>query len=421
MNTVSMMIVGVGGQGTLLASRVMGDVLLSSGYDVKLSEVHGMSQRGGSVVTYVRYGDRVYSPIVEEGEADLILAFEPLEAARWLPRLKKGGTILVNAHPVLPMPVITGQAAYPEALIAKLAARANVVALDALALAERAGTAKAVNVVLLGRLSRLLPEFPEPLWLSALQKYVKPQFLSTNLSAFRSGGGAAGRLLPRLIIRRGCERTKRSFAAPLQFYLKQTDERKMHNTPYPPEKASKGHSGSVLFFHGFVAELVEVVTDRNEKNLKSDGIDPSAHDSPVPSVVFHNAKCALRLNRTVHSQQCAVDTVQIIRHLPMHRGQLPVDPHRSVLRRLFAFGCIRTAAAILAFKYFLLPSVSVSLHVLSIAEMEGLSIGTAHDAVRINPKFSDRYGFSRYFLSLLSLSNMVNFIYFFMPCASQYR
>lgn len=187
MNTVSMMIVGVGGQGTLLASRVMGDVLLSSGYDVKLSEVHGMSQRGGSVVTYVRYGDRVYSPIVEEGEADLILAFEPLEAARWLPRLKKGGTILVNTHPVLPMPVITGQAAYPEALIAKLAARANVVALDALALAERAGTAKAVNVVLLGRLSRLLPEFPEPLWLSALQKYVKPQFLSTNLSAFRSG------------------------------------------------------------------------------------------------------------------------------------------------------------------------------------------------------------------------------------------
>ena len=158
----------------------------------------------------------------------------------------------------------------------------------------------------------------------------------------------------------------------------------MHNAPFPPEKAPKGHSGSVLFFHGFVAELVEVVTDRNEKNLKSDGIEPSAHDSLVPSVVFHNAKCTLRLNRTVHSQQCAVDTVQIIQHLPMHRGQFPVDPHRAVLRRLFAFGCIRTAAAILAFKYFLLPSVSVSLYVLSIAEMEGLSIGTAHDALRIN-------------------------------------
>ena len=160
----------------------------------------------------------------------------------------------------------------------------------------------------------------------------------------------------------------------------------MHNAPFPPEKAPKGHSGSVLFFHGFVAAFVEVVTDRNEKNLRPDGIEPSAHDSLVPSVVFHNAKCTLRLNRTVHSQQCAMDTVQIIQHLPVHRGQLLVDSHRSVLRRLFAFGCIRTAAAILAFKYFLLPSVFVSVHVLSIAEMEGLSIGTAHDAVRINPE-----------------------------------
>lgn len=187
MNTVSMMIVGVGGQGTLLASRIIGDVLLSSGYDVKLSEVHGMSQRGGSVVTYVRYGDKVYSPIVEEGEADLILAFEPLEAARWLPRLKKGGTILVNARPVLPMPVITGQATYPENLIAKLSAQANVVSLDALSLAEGAGSAKAVNVVLLGRLACLLPEFPETLWLDALRRYVKPHLLDINLAAFRSG------------------------------------------------------------------------------------------------------------------------------------------------------------------------------------------------------------------------------------------
>ena len=110
------------------------------------------------------------------------------------------------------------------------------------------------------------------------------------------------------------------------------------------------------------------MTDRNEKNLQSDGIEPSAHDSPVPSVVFHNAKCTLRLNRTVHSQQCAMDTVQIIQHLPVHRGQLLVDSHRSVLRRLFAFVCIGAAAAILAFKYFLLPSVFVSLYVLSITE-----------------------------------------------------
>ena len=173
MDTVSIMIVGVGGQGTLLASRVIGNVLLARGYDVKLSEVHGMSQRGGSVVTYVRYGEKVYSPVVEDGEADIILAFEPLEAARWLPRLKKGGTILTNIHPVLPMPVITNQAAYPSDLIAKLSGRANVIALDALALAERAGTPKAVNTVLLGRLSRLLSDIPAELWHSALSAHLK--------------------------------------------------------------------------------------------------------------------------------------------------------------------------------------------------------------------------------------------------------
>lgn len=187
MDTVSIMIVGVGGQGTLLASRVIGDVLLARGYDVKLSEVHGMSQRGGSVVTYVRYGEKVYSPVVEDGEADIILAFEPLEAARWLPRLKKGGTILTNIHPVLPMPVITNQAAYPSDLIAKLSGRANVIALDALALAERAGTPKAVNTVLLGRLSRLLPDIPAELWRSALSAHLKPQHLSSNLQAFLAG------------------------------------------------------------------------------------------------------------------------------------------------------------------------------------------------------------------------------------------
>ena len=187
MDTVSIMIVGVGGQGTLLASRVIGDVLLARGYDVKLSEVHGMSQRGGSVVTYVRYGEKVYSPVVEDGEADIILAFEPLEAARWLPRLKKGGVILTNIHPVLPMPVITNQAAYPSDLIAKLSGRANVIALDALALAERAGTLKAVNTVLLGRLSRLLPDIPAELWRSALSAHLKPQHLSANLQAFLAG------------------------------------------------------------------------------------------------------------------------------------------------------------------------------------------------------------------------------------------
>lgn len=191
MNTVSMMIVGVGGQGTLLASRVIGDVLISSGYDVKLSEVHGMSQRGGSVVTYVRYGEKVYSPLVEEGEADLILAFEPLEAARWLPRLKKGGVILTNIHQMLPMPVITGAMEYPANLIEKLSAQTNVIALDALSLAEQSGSVRAVNTVLLGRLSQLMPEFPENLWLSALDKFVKPKFREINQRAFALGRAAS--------------------------------------------------------------------------------------------------------------------------------------------------------------------------------------------------------------------------------------
>ena len=110
----NIMIVGVGGQGTLLASRLLGAVMIAEGMDVKVSEVHGMSQRGGSVVTYVRAGEKVASPIIDKGEADLILAFEQLEAARWLPYLKKGGKLVVNTQKMDPMPVITGAAVYPE-------------------------------------------------------------------------------------------------------------------------------------------------------------------------------------------------------------------------------------------------------------------------------------------------------------------
>ena len=153
MNTISVMIVGVGGQGTLLASKVLGQALVSMDYDVKVSEVHGMSQRGGSVVTYVRYGDEVHSPIVDLGQADYMLAFEPLEAARYLPYLKKDGVIITNTRETMPMPVITGAAAYPENIVEKLKARANVVALDAMVLALEAGNAKAVNMVLMGVLA----------------------------------------------------------------------------------------------------------------------------------------------------------------------------------------------------------------------------------------------------------------------------
>ena len=154
----NIMIVGVGGQGSLLASKLLGNVVMASGYDVKVSEVHGMAQRGGSVVTYVKYSDdKVYSPVINEGEADMIISFELLEAARWLPYLKKGGTIVVNNQQISPMPVITGAAVYPENIADKLdAVVEDLIVVDALSLAEEAGSAKAVNVVLMGVASKNL-------------------------------------------------------------------------------------------------------------------------------------------------------------------------------------------------------------------------------------------------------------------------
>ncbi len=186
MKTTSIMIVGVGGQGTLLASKLLGNVLLGAGYDVKLSEVHGMSQRGGSVVTYVRYGDKVYSPIVDQGEADCILSFELLESARWISWLREGGVLLTNTQKTWPMPVITGAARYPENIVERLSALADVQAVDALALAERAGSPKAVNVVLIGALSRRM-DIPEAAWLKAIDETVPPKFRDMNRRAFALG------------------------------------------------------------------------------------------------------------------------------------------------------------------------------------------------------------------------------------------
>ena len=186
----NIMIVGVGGQGALLASKTLGQVLLDAGYDVKVSEVHGMSQRGGSVVTYVRYGDKVYSPIVDKGEADYIVSFELLEAARYTEWLKKDGHIVVNTQKIDPMPVITGVAKYPENLVEKMKGEGfNVDALDCLDLAEQAGTSKAVNIVLMGRLSKYM-DFPEEEWLKAIEKLVKPKFLEVNKKAFALGRNA---------------------------------------------------------------------------------------------------------------------------------------------------------------------------------------------------------------------------------------
>jgi indolepyruvate ferredoxin oxidoreductase beta subunit len=186
--TKNIMIVGVGGQGSLLASKLLGHILCEEGYDVKVSEVHGMSQRGGSVVTYVRYGERVDSPIIDRGEADFIVSFEKLEAARWSACLREGGRIVVNNRETDPMPVITGAATYPHDVLESLKAKGlNIDEMDALSLAAEAGTAKAVNLVLLGRLSRYFPEISEEKWMAAIEDCVKPKFVEVNKKAFALG------------------------------------------------------------------------------------------------------------------------------------------------------------------------------------------------------------------------------------------
>ena len=190
METKNIMIVGVGGQGSLLASKMLGSLLLSEGYDVKVSEVHGMSQRGGSVVTYVRYGSKVASPVIDRGEADFIVSFELLEAARWLPFLKEDGHIVTNIQQIDPMPVITGAAEYPEDLVGKMEkSGAKVDALDCVKLAEEAGSVKAVNLVLMGRLSHYF-DLPEEAWMKALEANVPEKFLALNKKAFALGRDA---------------------------------------------------------------------------------------------------------------------------------------------------------------------------------------------------------------------------------------
>lgn len=187
METKNIMIVGVGGQGSLLASKLLGRLLLTKGYDIKVSEVHGMSQRGGSVVTYVRFGDKVYSPVIDKCEADFIVSFELLEGARWTEYLKPGGKIVVNTQKINPMPVITGAMAYPENLVEKMqAAGLDVDAFDALKLAEEAGSSKTVNIVLMGHLSNYF-SFTQEEWLSALEQSVPAKYLELNRKAFTLG------------------------------------------------------------------------------------------------------------------------------------------------------------------------------------------------------------------------------------------
>lgn len=188
MKDINILIVGVGGQGTLLASVLLGKLALEEGYDVKLAEVHGMAQRGGSVVTHVRISeDQVCSPLIEEGGADVIVAFEELEAYRWISYLKENGTIFVNTQQIKPMPVIMGAAEYPADIIAFLEKNANKVThLDALGIAEGCGSVKAVNTVLLGAMAKELP-FSKESWIKQIETTVKPKFIELNKKAFEKG------------------------------------------------------------------------------------------------------------------------------------------------------------------------------------------------------------------------------------------
>lgn len=184
--TRNIMIVGVGGQGTLLTSRVLGNTVINQGHDVKVSEVHGMSQRGGSVTTYVKYGEKVYSPIIEKGEADLIIAFELLEAYRGLPYLREGGRMIVNIQQMDPMPVIIGAAEYPTDILEKLSEKIDVVAVDAIPLAVEAGNVKAANVVMIGVLAKST-DIPREQWEDSIRQTVPAKLVDVNLKAFALG------------------------------------------------------------------------------------------------------------------------------------------------------------------------------------------------------------------------------------------
>ena len=180
------MIVGVGGQGTLLTSRILGGITVEAGYDVKLSEVHGMAQRGGSVVTYVRYGEKVSEPIVEEGQADVLIAFERLEALRYAHFLKKDGVIIVNDQRIDPMPVVTGVAKYPDGIIEELSKKYRVVSVDAMDEAIKLGNSRVFNVIILGIAAKNM-DFPKEQWIDVIKNTVPPKTIDINVAAFEKG------------------------------------------------------------------------------------------------------------------------------------------------------------------------------------------------------------------------------------------
>ena len=186
METKNIMIVGVGGQGTLLTSRILGGIITAAGYDVKLSEVHGMAQRGGSVVTFVRYGDKVYEPIVEEGKADVLIAFERLEALRYAHFLKKDGVLIVNDQRIDPMTVVTGAMTYPENIIENLTAKYKVIKVNAMDEAKKLGNTRVFNTIIVGVAAKHM-DFKKEEWLDVIEKTVPQKTIEINKAAFEVG------------------------------------------------------------------------------------------------------------------------------------------------------------------------------------------------------------------------------------------
>lgn len=184
--TKNIMIVGVGGQGTLLTSRILGGITLGAGYDVKLSEVHGMAQRGGSVVTFVRYGENVAEPIVEEGQADVLIAFEKLEALRYAHFLKKDGALVVNEQRIEPITVVTGAAEYPEHIVEDLEKEHTVYKINAMEEAKKLGNSKVFNIIVLGMAARHM-DFSKEAWLKVIEETVPPKTVAINQKAFLKG------------------------------------------------------------------------------------------------------------------------------------------------------------------------------------------------------------------------------------------
>jgi len=185
--TTNILLVGVGGQGTILASKILTHAAMKQGYQVKMSEIHGMAQRGGSVVTQVRMGKEIFSPVIDQGEADIIVAFEQLEAYRWAHFLKKDGVLIVNNQKIMPLPVLIGTAKYPDTIIRDLQEKfSKFLQIPALQLAEEAGNSKATNVVLLGALAQFM-SFPPTVWAEALEAQIPAKLLPVNRKAFVLG------------------------------------------------------------------------------------------------------------------------------------------------------------------------------------------------------------------------------------------